>query len=226
MKKIILSLSIIAIATLSANAQIKFGLKGGLNASNIIGDHSLNADENNDAAFTLQYLTKVGYNFGAFVNLPIKGKFSLQPEVMYSFQGAKFKATTTDGFGDQTTTDGQQNLSYIQIPVLAKLTFNHKFYIQTGPQFGFLAAAKAKDNGGSYGDDKSSFQSFDFAWGIGLGYTMPMGLGFDIRYNLGITSVDKNTDQNNDGGDGTGLKDHNSNIQIGVLYQFGGNHED
>jgi hypothetical protein len=226
MKKIILSLSIIAVATMSANAQIKFGLKAGLNASNIIGDHSLNADENNDASNTLQYTTKIGYNFGAFVNLPIKGKFSLQPEVMYSFQGAKVKATFTDDLGDQTVTNGQQNLSYIQIPVLAKFTFNHKFYVQTGPQFGFLGAAKAKANGGSYSDDKSSFQSFDFAWGLGIGYTLPMGLGFDLRYNIGITSIDKNTDDNNDGGDGTGLKDHNSNLQVGVFYQFGGNGND
>jgi len=54
---------------------------------------------------------------------------------------------------------------------------------------------------------------------------MPMGLGFDFRYNFGITAIDKNN-EDNDGGDGLDLKDHNSNLQLGVLYQFGGNHDD
>ena len=223
MKKIILSLSIIAMATLSANAQIKFGIKGGLNAANIIGDHSLNADESGNSD-NLQYTTRIGYNFGAFVNLPIKGKFSLQPEVMYSLQGANYKITNTDDLGDVSSSTGHLNLSYIQVPVLAKFTFGHKFYLQTGPQFGFLTSAKDKFDGGS-DDVKSSFQSFDFAWGVGIGYTMPMGLGFDFRYNFGITAIDKNN-EDNDGGDGLDLKDHNSNLQLGVLYQFGGNHDD
>jgi len=223
MKKIILSLSIIAVATMSANAQIKFGLKGGMNASNIIGDHNLNASEtlNQD---NLQYTTKIGYNVGAFVNLPIKGKFSLQPEVMYSLQGANYKITSDDGSGNISTFTGHLNLSYLQVPILAKFTFGHKFYAQTGPQFGFLMSAKDKFTGGS-DDVKSSFQSFDFSWGLGIGYTLPMGVGFDLRYNIGITAIDKTSSSDNSG-DGLGLKDHNSNLQVGVLYQFGGNGND
>lgn len=226
-EKIILSLSIIAIATMSANAQIKFGIKGDMNASNIIGDHSLNAEETGDQD-NLQYTTKIGYNLGAFVNLPIKGKFSLQPEVICSLQGANYKITDTedDEFGDETTSTstGHLNLSYIQVPILAKFTFGRKFYAQTGPQFGFLMSAQDKYSGGS-DDVKSSFQSFDFAWGLGIGYTLPMGVGFDLRYNIGITAIDKNS-SDDDNGDGLDLKDHNSNLQVGVFYVFGGNHND
>jgi hypothetical protein len=223
MKKVILSLSIIAIATVSANAQIKFGIKGGMNASNIIGDHSLSADETGNQD-NLQYTTKIGYNLGAFVNLPIKGKFSLQPEVMYSLQGANYKITDEDEFGDVSTSTGHLNLSYVQVPILAKFTFGHKFYAQTGPQFGFLMSAKDKFSGGS-DDVKSSFQSFDFAWGLGIGYTLPMGVGFDLRYNIGITAIDKTSSDDNSG-DGLDLKDHNSNLQVGIFYVFGGNHND
>jgi Outer membrane protein beta-barrel domain len=224
MKKIILSLSILAIATLSANAQIKFGLKAGANVSNIIGDHSLSADETEDEN-SLQFTTKFGFNAGAFVNLPIKGKFSIQPEVIYSLQGANYKITNTDELsGDQTVSTGHLNLTYVQVPILAKLTFAHKFYLQTGPQLGFLMSAKDKFSGGT-ADVKSNYQSIDFAWGIGLGYTLPMGVGFDIRYDLGITAVDKTSSDDNSGAD-SGLKDHNSNLQVGVFYQFGGNHDD
>lgn len=212
MKKIILSLLIIVVA-ISAKSQIQFGVKVGANISNIIGDHNNSINTNEYPQNGLQYSTRLGYNGGVFVSIPIKGKFSLQPELIYSLQGASFKILNRDAEGlviDNST--GHLNLSYAQIPVLAKFTFHHKFYLQTGPQIGLLVTAKQNNNNVGEGGEsyyvKSSFQSVDIDWGVGIGYTSPSGTGFDLRYNIGITSIDKNL---------SGFGDHNSNLQVGIF---------
>jgi len=39
-------------------------------------------------------------------------------------------------------------------------------------------------------------QDADFAWGLGLGYQSPIGLGIGLRYNLGLTKVDETSNAN------------------------------
>jgi len=208
MKKIILNLLIIVIA-IPVFAQMQFGVKVGANISNIIGDHNQNINSNEYSQDGIQYTTKIGYNGGVFITVPIKGKFSLQPELIYSSQGARFKILDVDVSGNILNEGtGHLNLSYVQVPLLAKFTFHHKFYVQTGPQIGLLVSAKEYNTGEQSYHVESSFQSADIAWGIGIGYTSLSGTGFDLRYNLGLNSIDKNSSDFND---------HNSNLQLGVF---------
>ncbi|MDP4217304.1 MAG: hypothetical protein Q8927_13970, partial [Bacteroidota bacterium] len=55
--------------------------------------------------------------------------------------------------------------------------------------------------------------STDFSWAIGAGFLLPMNLGIDARYNIGLANIAK--DQSN----GQSIK--NGVIQIGVFYLFG-----
>src|ERR1700744_2547677 len=55
----------------------KFGIKGGLNLTNLYVDNS------NDEHI------KAGFNAGVFAKLPITKGFSIQPELLYSVKGAK-----------------------------------------------------------------------------------------------------------------------------------------
>ena len=126
MKKIVLA----AIAVMGfgfANAQdIKFGIKGGINLSTFTGDIE-------DAS------SKVGFQAGGFAELKLSDKFSIQPEVLYSLQGAKFKET-----GDSYSYKENINASYLNVPVLAKYYVIDKLSVEAGPQIGFLLSAKSK----------------------------------------------------------------------------------
>ena len=57
--------------------------------------------------------SKIGFYAGVFMNAPISSEFSIQPEVVYSQQGAKFK-----DMGN--VTDRKLNLGYINVPVMVQ----------------------------------------------------------------------------------------------------------
>lgn len=189
MKKVIMII-VCASTFVVAKAQVSYGVKGGLNLSNIIGSDAEGAK------------AKVGFHVGAFAGIPVADKFSIQPELVYSAQGAKYEESGED--------DVTINSGYLNIPVLAKYTAPSGFYGETGPQLGFLMTAKAKQ-----GDDKTDVKEFykttDFAWAFGIGYKTSSNVGFDLRYNLGLSRLDEDGD----------AKVKNGVFQLGVFYVLG-----
>lgn len=114
MKKISILVVFVLAAVVSVNAQVGFGIKGGLNFANIDAD---------DAVGDLD--GKTGYHFGAFAEIGLGG-IHLQPEVLFSAKGA-------DDF----------DLSYLEVPILLKKNFAKVLNIHLGPQFGFLTQAES-----------------------------------------------------------------------------------
>jgi hypothetical protein len=88
--------------------------------------------------------------------------------------------------------------------------FNNGFRLQAGPQLSFLTHAVVKDN--SVKENISNdLNSVDFGLTTGASYQVPnTGLGFDARFNLGLTDINKN---------GT-ITSTNRGGQLGVFYLF------
>ncbi len=180
-------------STLFASAQIQFGVKAGVN----VADLNLSGGP---SGFTFN--TKTDFSGGIFVSVPLFSSCSLQPEVLYSGQGASFK--------DSLETV-KVNYDYINVPVLFKYQHSSGLFAETGPQISFLLSANEKANGQTI-DTKSNTQSTDFSWVFGIGYKLPMGLGVDVRYNLGLVNLAKGPYT-----DGT-LK--NSVFQFGLFFMI------
>lgn len=163
MKKILfaalLSTSVIAV-------QAQFGLKGGATFSTWHG-----SDVNNSDVDGL-----VGAYFGAFYNAHVSTNFSVQPEVAFSAEGAK-----------DANSSEKARLDYINLSVLPRYN-NSGWFIGTGPQLGLLISAKDKGNGGSI-DIKDELKGSNFSWAFATGYDLKVGLGFDVRYNLGLSNI-------------------------------------
>jgi hypothetical protein len=188
MKK--LALVILAgISFATANAQFQFGAKGGFNFATLSGSDIQDAK------------TLVNFNVGVFARLPLIDRLSLQPELVYSVQGAKF-----------SNPDESHHVNYLNIPILLRYSAGSGFGIYTGPQVGFLLAAHNKFNGNSI-TEKDFYNSADFSWAVGLSYRIPATrLGIDARYNFGIANVE---DRNNTGQTGSVRNDV---FQLGVTY--------
>ena len=194
MKKIILVL-FTTISIFSVKAQIKFGIKAGLNIANL---------KTAGLAFGTSTSSKADFNGGVMAEMPFSPKLYLQPELLYSGQGLSFS--------DPVST-GKASYGYLNLPVLLKYQHTSGFFAETGPQFGLLLSAKIKGSGYSV-DTKSHTQSTDFSWAFGLGYKLQnIPAGIDIRYNLGLTNMDKDDDN--------GIA-KNSVFQIDIFYFFGG----
>lgn len=165
MKKILLFI-VMAGSFAAASAQISYGVKGGLNVSNIGGEDI----EDNKA--------KIGFHLGGFVNVPVAEKISIQPELVYSAQGVKFDD------------DAKYNFSYLNIPALARYSFAAGFYAETGPQLGFLVSARAKQEG-EKSNVKDYFKKTDFSWALGVGYLTQSNIGVSARFNFGLSKLDE-----------------------------------
>jgi Outer membrane protein beta-barrel domain len=189
--KILLTGALAAILlTGTATAQkVNLGIKAGLNLYNINNDNNV------------EYDTRTGFNVGLLGHIHLAPQLALQPEIVYSSQGAKFSVSNVET---------NINLGYINVPVLVQYMFDNGFRLQAGPQLGFLVNAKSKTNSVET-DIKNNLQTVDFAVGGGVGYVHPAsGFGVDARYNLGLSNINENGS----------LKSTNRGFQLGVFYLF------
>ncbi len=201
MKKIILTAAAV-FAISFANAQdVKFGAKAGLNISNITGDGTEDTS------------SKIGFQVGGFAEIKISDKFAIQPELLYSAQGAKDKYSE-EGYSYKAT--GKS--AYLNIPVMAKYYVAKGFSLEAGPQLGFLMSAELEETETEFGksettstDIKEFYNSTDFAFNLGAGYDVTENINLGVRYSIGLSNILKDSED---------FKQNNSNIAIAVGYKF------
>lgn len=213
MKKIILSLAVLASAATIANAQtgIKVGLKGGFNGSTFSGADSKGSEY------------KAGFAAGGFVNFGVSDNFSIQPEFLYSQKGASADGQTYLS-GTTVKTDGtaKVTLGYLDVPIMFRYNIGEDgkgLYIELGPQGSFVLHRRSflEDGGGS--QVGSSYTSTDdlnkvvIGYAGGIGYQLTSGLGLGLRYTGDFSQIYK---------DNQGANVHNSVFQFQVGYAFGG----
>jgi opacity protein-like surface antigen len=174
MKRIIL-VAVLFIAT-SATMQaqlLRFGVKAGVNFASQTGD-----------AFPEQNFDKEGitsYHAGLVAEIKLLEKFSIQPELLYSTQGASYKSA-----GEEF----KNKLGYLSIPVMAKFYLTKSFSLELGPQASFLLSEK---NDFNVKDSKT----FDFGLNAGLGFKLTENIFIQGRYGLGLTEASKDADVKN-----------------------------
>lgn len=192
MKKLVVCVAI-ALAAVGAKAQgeITLGPKLGWNASNIS-----NSDMKN----------KWSFHGGVFAEFRLTDLLAVQPELLYSRQGARDK----EG-GVKTWL----RVNYLNIPVLAKLYVWDELSVDLGPEFGFALNSKWKTKAGGttvkQNGKHENTLAVNFAIGLSYNYEDFM---VSARYNAGLSNVfDK---------DHAGGNNKNHVFQISVGYRFGG----
>jgi hypothetical protein len=174
MKKIFL-VAVLFIAT-SATMQaqlLRFGVKAGVNFASQTGDY-----------YPEQNLDKSGitsYHAGLVAEVKLLEKFSIQPELLYSTQGASYK----NAFGEF-----KNELGYLTIPVMAKFYLTKSFSLELGPQASFLLSEKNDF-------DVKDAETFDFGLNAGLGFKITESIFVQGRYGIGLTEASKNADIKN-----------------------------
>lgn len=181
--------------TKTTMAQIRVGVQVGANLANLSG-----SDVTNNSV-------KVGVNGGVFVRLGLSDQFSIQPALLYSMKGAKFK-------DDSLTSNFNSN--YLEIPINARYQFSSDggFNVFLGPYVGILMSAKQGDV-----DVKSFENTTDFGLNVGLGYELEGGFGISAQYGLGFANIEKSVDVL---GTSTSPSVKNAVIGINLSYAFGG----
>lgn len=159
-------------STVSASAQVAFGIKGGLNLT------TLNVEDPE-----LSYESRTGYHAGIF----LRGKFGnigLQPELLLFTQNGDLESSL---FGT-----AQESFTYLSIPLMLKFYPIGGLNIQAGPQFGFLLDGERKYDtffGSGSEDITDYYKKSDISVSVGGGYDFNFGLSLDVRYNIGVKDI-------------------------------------
>lgn len=169
MKKTILVTAFLFVLSFSAHAQLlQIGAKAGLNYANFSGTE-------------IQTDAITSYHAGLIAEIKLLDKFAIQPELLYSTQGASY---------DRAGEEFKNELGYLAIPVLAKIYLSKSFSLELGPQASFLLSER--DN-----FDVADPNSFEFAVDAGLSFKITKNIFVQGRYVLGLTDVSPNADAKN-----------------------------
>ena len=156
----------------------KFGIKGGVNFSNLYID---NVQKEN---------VKIGMNAGFFAKVPIIRGISIQPELLYSNKGARDRySNSIQGSGEY-----RFNLNYVETPVLLVFNLTRNLNFSGGGYAAYLVSANVKDvnNDGTITGvtnlNADHFRRFDYGLVAGLGVDIQY-ITFGVRYNYGLRNV-------------------------------------
>ncbi|WP_299126098.1 porin family protein [uncultured Winogradskyella sp.] len=109
MKKYLFALVLVTFTTVCMSQEIRYGVRGALNISNL--------DFDPDADFANQH--RNGFAFGGFVDFGFTDKVSLLTGLQWSAEGGKDESIRAD---------------YIKMPILLRFSLSDRFILGVGPQ--------------------------------------------------------------------------------------------
>ncbi|RMH15670.1 MAG: PorT family protein [Gemmatimonadetes bacterium] len=172
-------------------AQIELGFRGGINLATLNGDAVQNSD------------VIVGPDFGVFATYPVADWLGIQVGAAYAQRGAD-QTLSTGLFAGR---DGTLKLSYIDVPVLARLRlWDGGLYgvrLLAGPSFSFRVGCDMKFHGRDRpisnldcedpGVGLTDVRDFDFGILGGLGFEYQAGRGVRLllegTYDFGLSDL-------------------------------------
>ena len=162
MKRYIITIFFAFTLSSAFSQEIDFGVKVGFNTTDFRDFQGKN---------------RTGFIAGLFAKFKLNDKLSIQPEILYSQEGANLDFAKVD-------------LNYIDIPVILKFYFIGDLHAQIGPKFGFMIGKNSPSeitvNNVS---QRLKTNSFDLGLVLGIGYDFPLGIRASIRYLYGLSNV-------------------------------------
>ena len=175
MKKQLLILLILCTMTnLAGFSQVTFGVKGGLNMTDINSSTIHNYEKNNN-----------GFFFGPTAKIALPLGFGIDGSLLYDQRSAKVK-TELDGGKNYSTTVKQQQITVpVNLRYGADLSKQFGVYLFVGPQFGFNVGDKTV----STNYDDWDFKTAQLSVNIGAGATIFNHLQVSANYNLACSKA-------------------------------------
>lgn len=215
-KNLFLAGAFVIAAFSTAQAQdLNWGIKAGVNYSTI------SSEIEPDHIF--------GYHAGIVAEFPLSPVFAIQPELLYSLEGARSDVEFSEG-EFTFSSDQKIKLGYINLPVMAKYFVAPGFSLQAGPQLGYLVSGKNEYeissnfiedfdmNESGTADIKDEVKKISLGVNFGLGYEF-QNLFLQGRYHLGLTDIN-NSEGMDDEFEMEMEKLKNRGFQVSIGYKF------
>ena len=174
MKKVFVLIAA-AIVSMSAMAQVQFGAKVGVDATNFWGKD-------------IPHGMQLNYQAGLVMEYKFSPTFAIAPEAVFAAQGGKFDAAEYF-VGTNSGVDATYHTNYINVPVMLKFYTSPAFSIDFGPQVGFNVYSKYSIDDMKAVDLKDGTKGVDFGLGLGGTYNLTDKAFVQARYTMGLTNV-------------------------------------
>jgi hypothetical protein len=221
MKGIISSAFIAALFVSNANAQIKYGVKAGVNIANWQGEAVKSLGNVVDLTNGLvNTKSRTGFHIGGYLDIPVTENISIEPGLQYSQKGytmlGDFNIDALKFVGANASAKIQAD--YIDIPLLLKTTISKGLSVYAGPQVSILVKNNLHLNAGIMGISlfsqdlnlTNNFKKTDIAMVGGMGYRFDNGFQVAAGYDYGLSRVDKNNS----------FKAYNRAVKVSVGFTF------
>ena len=175
MKKLVVVLMMALLMISPANAQVRLGIKGGMNLSKLTFDKDV-VSSNNRAGFF------VGPIF--YVDLPFLPGFGFDLAAIYDRKG-----TTMTAVIDEQKYEKKGYVQFLDVPIDInyKIAFTRGFaiYGSTGPQFSFNLK---QDDFKTIVDQRANYKIKDsnFSWNVGFGMEIIRHFRLGYNYNIAL----------------------------------------
>ncbi|WP_203258555.1 porin family protein [Hyunsoonleella ulvae] len=176
------------------NNEMTIGFKTGANYSSYTPRYIIPGIED------VRYDRKFGFYLGGFLSFEISNDFRIQPELIFAIQGSKFvneniEITDSNNF-NSIFVDFESNIneSTIIIPIVAQYIVSENFYLEGGPQFGYIINRKEKITKDPFVDISGTptepvdfnYDKFDFGFTFGIGFKLTEKISMNTRYFFGL----------------------------------------
>ena len=142
-------------------AQTEFGIKAGLNVSDIVMTNYVNPDVESDLQL------KTGLHAGFFLKGMVNERVGMAGEILYSDKGVN-----------------DVHLHYVTLPLLVQYEVSDKIFAEIGPEPGYLFSATSE-----FGNASNTYNNkVDLALDAGIFLDLPK-LVMGLRYCVGLFSV-------------------------------------
>lgn len=176
--KIIASLIILGFIYIPGNAQVKFGIRGGINSAYV------KPKTFNNPNYLIEYESgDLGFHFGGVAQIKI-AKFFIQPELLFSTANTDIKLTDLD---DPSTVEsiGEQKFNKLDVPIIAGFKLG-AFKLQAGPVATVQLKSKSdllKENG-----IQQAYKGATIGFQAGVGLELS-SLLIDVKYEGNLSQL-------------------------------------
>jgi hypothetical protein len=171
----------------------EFGLKAGLN----YGKYTPSKN-------SIDYKFKVGFYAGGFYNILLNEKLRFQPELLFAVQGSTVNVNgieLTDNGGNPLPNTQPYDYEYqiheltLAVPIMSQYYFSDKFYLEGGPQFGFIIDRSLSSKQQLIDGQEATFivddgDTFDFGLNLGFGFVVSEKVALNLRTYSGLIKRD------------------------------------
>ena len=218
-KTAIILFAALFIFALQAQAQVRGGVRAGLNMATWGGDAVGSFSDMMNATGYMKSEMRPGLHAGAYLRVPLNNVVSLEPGLYYSGKGMQITQTFETNSIIKPRATINNNSHYIEMPVLLRFNVGPGFQVYAGPQLSYLVENRVRAEAGILGLSYEhewkvdpGLRKADFGITGGLGYEFAGGINLQAGYEYGLSSLDEGK---------SNVDAYNRVIKVSLGYTFG-----